>query len=257
MVRAFTEPEELTLPDGTVYKNPYADLHTLTAVKCCAPQAFAGIPESKWVPLSKDNGSRQKGKITNFGILYLQTAESLSLLNHVKLEETELWVKGHKTTYAGYHHWAEEYGGIAASRGFAVSPVSQAIRWVDEENSKGGGESPARAAVNYAIQGESAQITKECLIRLYEILSPDIKILNTVHDEINLEAPGKSWLSLEKSKFEGDLLVGPVFEYDQQALDTAEQVKAIMVNTETEFFAAAGSPILGRAEYAIAPYWKH
>jgi len=115
-------------------------------------------------------------------ILYLQTAESLSLLNHVKLEETEQWVSGHKTTYAGYHHWAEEYGAIAASRGFAVSPVSKAIRWVDEENSKGGGESPARAAVNYAIQGESSQITKECLIRLYETLSPEIKILNTVHD---------------------------------------------------------------------------
>ena len=151
MVRAFTEPEVLTLPDGTTYKNPYADLHALTAVKCCAPKLFVNVPESEWVPRSKENGSRQKGKLTNFGILYLQTAESLSLLNHVKLEETEQWVSGHKATYAGYHHWAEEYGAVAASRGFAVSPVSKAIRWVDEENSKGGGESPARAAVNYAI----------------------------------------------------------------------------------------------------------
>lgn len=151
MVRAFTEPEELTLPDGKRYKNPYADLHALTAVKCCAPKLFINVPEFEWVPRSKENGSRQKGKITNFGIIFDQTAESLSLLNHVKLEETQQWVSGHKATYAGYHHWAEEYGAIAASRGFAVSPVSKAIRWVDEENSKGGGESPARAAVNYAI----------------------------------------------------------------------------------------------------------
>jgi DNA polymerase I-like protein with 3'-5' exonuclease and polymerase domains len=182
MERAFTEPEVLTLPDGTTYKNPYADLHTLTAVKCCAPALFHGVTEHEWVSKAKENGSRHNGKTTNFGIIFDQTAESLSLLNHVKLAETEQWVKGHKQTYAGYHHWAEEYGAIAAARGFAVSPVSKAIRWVDEENSKGGGESPARAAVNYAIQGESSMITKECLIRLYETLPPEIKILNTVHD---------------------------------------------------------------------------
>ena len=53
MVRAFTEPEELTLADGTHYKNPYADLHALTAVKCCAPKLFEGVPEFEWVPRSK------------------------------------------------------------------------------------------------------------------------------------------------------------------------------------------------------------
>jgi hypothetical protein len=75
--------------------------------------------------------------------------------------------------------------------------------------------------------------------------------------EINFEAPGRCWLDLERSKFEGNLLVSPVFAYDEQALATAELIKQIMVDTETEFFAAAGSPIIGRAEYAIAPYWKH
>lgn len=75
--------------------------------------------------------------------------------------------------------------------------------------------------------------------------------------EINFEAPGQCWLDLERSKFENNLLTSPAFAYDEQALATAELIKQIMVDTETEFFAAAGSPIIGRAEYAIAPYWKH
>jgi hypothetical protein len=67
MTRAYTEPEVITREDGTTYKNPYADLHTLTAVKCCSKHLFENIPEWEWVSLSKSNDSRKKGKITNFG----------------------------------------------------------------------------------------------------------------------------------------------------------------------------------------------
>ena len=151
MIRAFKEPEEKTLPDGTKYKNPYADLHALTGIECCAPHLFIGVPEHELVALAKANGARKSGKITNFGIIFLQTAQSLSSLNHVPLKETEQWVKGHERTYAGYHAWAQSYGALAAVRGFAVTPVSHYIRWVDEENSKGAGESVIRAAVNAAI----------------------------------------------------------------------------------------------------------
>jgi DNA polymerase I-like protein with 3'-5' exonuclease and polymerase domains len=152
MTAAFTEDEFLVNEAGVRYKNPYADLHTLTAVTCCSAPLFKGVPKEEWFSLSKKNKSRQKGKITNFGLIFLQTAESLSLLNHIKLEETTNWVKNHRLIYKGYHDWADEYSKIACARGFAVSPVSGLIRWVDEENSKGGGtESPARAAINLAI----------------------------------------------------------------------------------------------------------
>jgi DNA polymerase I-like protein with 3'-5' exonuclease and polymerase domains len=154
METAFLSPAMITKEDGSSYKNPYADLHALTAVKCCAPHLFQGIPEDKWVELAAANGTRQRGKITNFGIIYLQTAESLSEQNYVKLEETKLWVKNHKLTYPGYHRWTEEFGGIALARGFSVSPISGLVRWIDEENSKGAGtESPLRAAVNACIDG--------------------------------------------------------------------------------------------------------
>jgi hypothetical protein len=82
------------------------------------------ILDHKWVEVSTKNKSRKEGKITNFGIIFLQSAQSLSELNHVKLEETTKWVKGHEVEYAGYHHWAHEFGDIAASRGFSVSPIS-------------------------------------------------------------------------------------------------------------------------------------
>jgi DNA polymerase-1 len=259
MTRAFTEPEVLTTPEGKSYKNPYADLHTLTAVTCCSAELFEGVSEYDWVALSKENKSRQKGKITNFGLIYLQTAESLSLLNHIKLEETKKWVQQHRKVYSGYHRWAEEYGRIGAARGFAVSPVSGLIRWVDEENSKGGGtESPARAAVNHGVQGEAAQMMKEALIGIKRQFKNEvIKIANTVHDESNILIPGKCWVNLDKCTIKDGVITNLVYDYEDSVKEIAEAMAKIMIDTETEFFKAAGCPLIGRVDWSVAPYWKH
>lgn len=49
----------------------------------------------------------------------------------VKEEVAQSWLTGHRTTYPGYYAWAEEFGAIAAARGYAISPVSGLWRWVD------------------------------------------------------------------------------------------------------------------------------
>lgn len=101
-------------------------------------------------------------------------------------------------------------------------------------------------------------MTKEACIRLKrEARGKDIKIINTTHDEINCEAPGKCWLDLDRSVFKQGVLTEPVYSFDEEALEAAKFITDIMVSTETEFFQAAGSDIVGRAEYAIAPFWKH
>lgn len=51
----------------------------------------------------------------------------------IKEAEAKRWLDGHRTTYPGYYSWAEEYGAIAAARGFAISPVSGLIRWVEHQ----------------------------------------------------------------------------------------------------------------------------
>ncbi len=73
MMKTFTEPETKTLPDGTPYPNPWADMHTLTAKNCCFPKDYIDVPEFQWVkvakevPKGKTKKRRDNGKITNFG----------------------------------------------------------------------------------------------------------------------------------------------------------------------------------------------
>lgn len=57
----FSEPETITV-DGIEYKNPDADLHTLTAAYCCFPQLFSGQPKHLWREIA-DNPDliKQKG----------------------------------------------------------------------------------------------------------------------------------------------------------------------------------------------------
>jgi DNA polymerase-1 len=185
MVRSFKEPLTITLPDGTVYDNPHADLHTMSTVGAVAPDLFKFQPESEWVRIAKKSGKRQYGKVLNFSILYLATAITIAQRNHVKVEEAELWVKGHENTYAGYHAWANEFGNWAVARGYAVSPVTNLWRYTDEENAKGSGESPLRSAVNHSIQSICAQICKESLIQVRKLIKgSQCKILGVVHDKV-------------------------------------------------------------------------
>lgn len=255
-------------PDGSLYPNPQADMHTLTAAKCIAPELFLDQPFYMWRQIADKSGTRKKAKPLNFGALYLMTAATASETFSVKESVAAEWLKNHRNTYPGYYSWAEEYGSISASRGFAICPFTNAIRWVDEENSKRVGESSVRAAVNFAIQGPCAQMIKEATNSLYyNVCSkyPEITILNIVHDEINITAPGNCWLDLSKSSpNHKGLLVDssgkpcpPSFLYDDQALFYAKLVKSTMESVQTSMFSSFGSNITGRAEFSIGPYWVH
>ena len=157
MVESFLAPEYLTSPEGAVYKNPVADLHFQSAYKCIKPDWFEGAPEHKLVERSKEipegwkDSPRGYGKTLNFAEIFLSTPQSLAKRNHVPLATAIGWDNSHKETYQGYYEWAYEIGRIATSRGFAINSRGR-VRWVDENNSTGSGESPERSAVNHCIK---------------------------------------------------------------------------------------------------------
>ena len=136
MVNSYLVEPELCLPDGTKYPNPLSDLHLITAMNCVAPSLpslatiFVGKPEWEWRKIADKSGSRKSAKSLNFGSIYLMSALTAAENFCVKLEVAKSWLSGHRTTFPGYYAWAEEYGAIAAARGFAISPVSKLIRWV-------------------------------------------------------------------------------------------------------------------------------
>jgi hypothetical protein len=159
--------ETITLDDGTQkeieYKNPDADLHIITT-SSCYPQVFEGHPKWDWFSLSQQvkPGTNKKyrdiGKIINFGILFDQTAMTMATQNNVAVEEAKLWREGHEKAYPGWHRYAQEIGRIGAARGWIETSYGKRIRYVNEDNSKGEGSSPARSAVNMTIQGKSSKL---------------------------------------------------------------------------------------------------
>jgi hypothetical protein len=271
MCASYLVPEKLITPEGKEYKNPRADLHTLSAVNCIDPQRFVGTTEDQWEGIARaklptdKRSPRDTGKTLNFAMIYLSTAKSISERNHVKLETAESWVKGHRNTYAGYYEWAEEVGRIAAARGYAILPYGYSSqRWVAEERAGGkDGESAERAAVNFMVQGSGAVQTKEAMIALdtefesYSHLETPPALIGQVHDELIVQAPGRSWIDWDKCKIKDGVVTEIKFSYDEEALHWAQLCQRIMESTQTEMFQRMGSEIKGCAEFAIAPVWAH
>ena len=268
MVTAHLAPSKLKRADGTEYVNPAADLHLLSSATCTHPHLIEGIPEDKWYEILTEvqPGAKVKprnvGKVLNFSMLYLSSAKSISERNHVKLADAEQWVKNHQTTYSGYYEWAEEYGNIAASRGFARIPYSHSLRWVLEERSGGrDGDSAVRSSVNAAIQSTAAVQTKQSMVLIQNLIDegglPDAEIVGQCHDEILMYLPGTAEIDWEECDIKDGLIKELAFSHSDQAEKYTLNVLKIMEDVQTKMFRDLGSAIKGACSYSIAPVWAH
>lgn len=191
--------------------------------------------------------------------IYLSTAQSIAERNHVSLELAKEWDKRHKETYKEYYAWAAEAGRIARARGFAVMS-SHRQRWVDEQNSKGSGESLERNAVNAMIQGSCADCTKQADIECREdkdLRSNGVICLLAVHDALVFEVPGSYEIDWDESECVDSVWTKLKFKVNDEAKEIAARIIQIMEDVETEMFEDLNSPIKGKAEAGISPYWNH
>ena len=158
-----TDDGKILMKDGkpVMVKNPLKDLHTQTSLSCCHPHLFVGKQPHQYIEIAKDKSltptgkpSRDYAKTVNFGILYMQTAVAMSQQNYITEEEAEVWIKNHKEKYHTFHSWAAEVASLSTARGWYRNQSTGRLRWVQEDNSKSAGASPARSGVNFGIQGQ-------------------------------------------------------------------------------------------------------
>lgn len=164
MFSTFSASETILDSQGNVWDNPDADMHTLTT-KQIYPEIFLDfsgnlLPKWDWVRRAKDASliklpgkPRDVGKKVNFGILYFQTAASLSEQAYVPIIQTEKWVKAHQELYPQFHMWAKEEKGLAEARHWARTKWFNRQRYCQESNAKGAKESTGIMGVNHLIQG--------------------------------------------------------------------------------------------------------
>lgn len=270
MLQAFKSPEKLPLLDAdnnpivkdgqaVYYKNPDADLHTITAQGCCYPELFRNQPKHEWVGIAKDaslisakGSARDAAKRVNFGICYGQTAQAMTNLYHVPLALTEEWLKRHKETYPDFHRFAHDVGILSETRGWSLNKDGR-LRWVAEDNAKAAGASPARSGVNFQIQGYSATQAKLAMKYVFEAFQGTAARLGMmIHDELVCIVPGKLTLVPDKCKIENGVLI-PIYEPNAEAHQWAKLCQDLMEKAQAETFDHIWP---GRAEASVAKYWS-
>lgn len=272
MLGAFILPEKKTaiLGDGTEkeYKNPYTDLHLLTAKECCFPEIFQGQPEHMWPQISIDSSilvnllgdARKYGKITNFGIVYLQTAVTMAATNYLPVERTEQWILKHRQLYPKCHEFTDQWKEIAEARGWAANALNR-IRWCREDNSKGQGASSGRSGVNFLIQSLGAELSKKSIIAVErEFRGEPCNLLGMIHDEVLIEHPGKGILKPKENK-NGSFSIH--YEIDKEGDYWRQRARKVLEDEEAKLLKsiipdeADDEDYRGICEVDSALFWAH
>jgi DNA polymerase-1 len=186
------------------------------------------------VPLEQvTKQQRSAAKSINFGLAYGRGAGSLALQLGVSPDEARALIEAYFKAYRGVQKWLDTAARQGVTRGYTTTLLGRK-RYYDvpaqtDPDYRSKIASIERQAKNSPIQGGNADMTKIALVYLREALQGlDARVVNTVHDEIVVEA----------------------------AEAIAEEVKHIV---ETQMI-RAGEQILRHvpvvADAAIGDYWK-
>ena len=158
------------------------DLHRLTA-----SQMFQVPPDLV------DKKQRSAAKVINFGLAYGRGPAALGVQLGVSTEEAKRLIDQYFKAYSGIQRWLDRAGKEAVRKGFSTTLMGRKRYYApldqnDPEYNKKRA-SIERQGKNSPIQGANADMTKLALIGLNEALQGyDARVVNTVHDEIVVEA---------------------------------------------------------------------
>lgn len=172
------------------------DLHKATA------SSMFNVPLSE---VTKD--MRSQAKSINFGLAYGRGASSLAEQIGTSTEKAKELINKYFSVYDGIKKWLDDAAKYALKHSFSRTLSNRIRRYSFNPNNRGEIASVERQGKNTPIQGTSADITKQALIMINNaIKDSDIKLINTVHDEIILEAPQ------EQSEYAAKLLESKMIE---------------------------------------------
>jgi DNA polymerase I-like protein with 3'-5' exonuclease and polymerase domains len=158
------------------------DLHQLTA-----SQMYQVPPDQV---TKKQRGA---AKVINFGLAYGRGPAALGVQLEVSTEDAKGLIDQYFKAYSGIQRWLDRAGREAVRKGYSATMLGRKRYYPPldrddiEFNKKRSGIE--RQGKNSPIQGSNADMTKFALIGINEALQDyDARIVNTVHDEIVVEA---------------------------------------------------------------------
>ncbi len=173
---------------------------------------------------------RSAAKSINFGLAYGRGAKSLSAQLGTDEERAKTLIDGYFASYPGVQRYLQETANKAVEKG-SLRTLSGRVRKFGDTSGldRTGKGALRREAMNFPIQGASADIAKLALIYIrHELQSLDARLINSIHDEFVIECR------------------------EDLAEEVAEKTRDVMVR--------AGAVLLKKvpaeAEVAVSPEWR-
>jgi DNA polymerase I len=162
--------------------NEGADIHAATAAK------VFGIPLDQVTKTQRD-----RAKTVNFGVVYGQSAHSLSDQLHITHAEAQQFIDQYFATYGKVKAYIAHVKATAHETGSVSTLLGHTRNLSADLNSRNRSikEFAERAAFNTPLQGSASDLMKLAMIRLKNALAerPELRanVLLQVHDELVLE----------------------------------------------------------------------
>jgi DNA polymerase-1 len=137
---------------------------------------------------------RRMAKIINFGLSYCMSSRGFARQAKVPEADAEEYLSKFFERYAGVSKFRDELWSRMFYNGCEVDNIFGRTRRLPDLNADENWKRnrAQRQAIGSLIQGTAAELTKESLVRVYNFLKseyPDARLVNTVHDEIQIDCP--------------------------------------------------------------------
>ncbi len=172
---------------------------------------------------------REIAKTINYGLSYGMGASRLAQRLNIPREDARELMRAYFATYSGVDRWLRRAGQRVRKQGYAASLAGRKRLFIFEGADQARQASMERMARNHPIQATNADILKQALSMLIDVLPEEAHLVLAVHDEIVLECPE------------------PLIE------DTERLLKAVLIEACRTYLKVVRIP---EPEVLIAPYWK-
>jgi DNA polymerase-1 len=159
-----------------------ADIHKLTASR------IFGCPAEMVTPEMRD-----QAKVINFGIIYGMTAHRLARDFKILQKAAQAFIDDYFAAHPGVKRWIDQTLRFATDTGYVLTMLKRR-RYVPNITSRNKSlhMEAQRIAINTPIQGTSADMIKQAMIRIHHDLQQSnfrTRMIMQVHDELIFDAP--------------------------------------------------------------------
>jgi DNA polymerase-1 len=181
--------------------NDGGDIHTSTA------KSMFGVDEV-------DSDMRRRAKVINFGIIYGVSPHGLARQAGCSRTQAKDFIDSYFKAFPNIRMYMENTKQYSDEKGYVETIFGRKIHLPDASSNNSALRGHAhRQAINSPIQGTSADIIKNAMIKIYNEIhnKEDIKLLLQVHDEL-------------------------IFEVDEDKVENyQDKIKTIMENSHTDW----------------------